>query len=359
MQISPYRPSDFDRVVEFLRDNWSAEHPVYDRALFDWQYRGGSASLLVEEDDGRVVGFLGNVPGCYLVDGEERAAAGLTMWCVDRDLRSGGLGVRLIRAAERARPVTFTLGSNVNVLPMYRAMGYAVLPELHRYAVPLDPAGFARLAVGNLVTRDWPARILPTPDVRALSDLFDRSIRPAFRFAQRRDAGFWWWRYVENVGFRYHRFGDAASGAVVARVEQVHAPARPDIHGLRVLRLIELIPSTPAAWAGEPDRPFTHLLAGVLGWAAAQGCVAADFQCASSRARHLLRPLGFGDRGEAQLPELLAAYRPGAIPINFVWKVPAATPIEADDCYVVKSDCDMDRPSVWPVPVDQPRRVAC
>jgi GNAT superfamily N-acetyltransferase len=359
MEILPYQSTDFDRVVAFLRENWAGSHPLYDRALFDWQYRTAtaSASLLVV-DEGRVVGFLGTMPGRYVLDGEVRAAAGLTMWCVDRELRSGGLGVRLIRATEKTHPVTFTLGANVAVLPMYLAMGYAVLPSLHRYSTPLDNAGCARLGgQGTAEVRPWPIGILPTPDAQALSDLFGRTVRPAFRFTQVRDADFWSWRYIENTGYRYHRFGEGMSGAVVARVEPVHAPDRPDVHGLRVLRLIELLPSTPAAWDGPADDRFSALLGNVLGWAKTQGCVAADFQCASSRAGHLLRPLGFGDRDEIRLPELLSPFRPDAAPINFVWKVSPA--VDADDCYVVKSDCDMDRPSLWPLPAHQPWRVAC
>ena len=242
---------------------------------------------------------------------------------------------------------------------MYRTTGYAVLPHLHRYVLPLQDDGFARLVVGpaSVVAVRDPPRPLPTPDARTLAGLFDRSVRPAFRFTQARGPDFWSWRYAGNVGFEYHRFGDDEAGAAVARVEPVHACDRPDVHGLRVLRLVERPPSTAAAWDGQADAPLTALLAGVLGWAAARGCVAADFQCASSRAAHLLDPLGFRGRDRAQLAELFAPFRPAAAPINFVWNVAGASPTSADDCYVVKSDCDMDRPALWPTA--EPRGIAC
>jgi len=410
MQIASYSPEHFPAVVAFLRENWAAKHALYDRALFDWQYRTAkSNNSLVVVEEGRVLAFLGNIPGRYCLDGDEFSGVGLTMWCVARELRNGGLGVRLIRAAEKAHRATLTLGAGQAALPMYQAMGYSVLARLHRYVLPLESEGFERLLIARQAADSSPLLPLPPgegrgegksrqislsfpsprpspggrgskrddlsswhthslqrvrgatlpsdgpPDALTLARLYEHCIRPAFRFSQVRDADFWQWRYIDNIGFRYYRFGDRSRGAVIARLESVVAPQCQPIDGLMVLRLIEILPPRRDDWDGVRD-----LVAGVISWAMSQGCVAADYQCVSSRPGQMLEKVGFRDQSAAnappvtQLGQLFQPFRPNAAPINFVSKIVGRdgrpVPLDPDDCYFVKSDCDMDRPVLWPLP---------
>ena len=63
MRVLAYSPEWFDRLVAFLKANWAPSHALYDRPLFDWQYRTDRAtdSLMVVEQDA-LLGVLGGIP---------------------------------------------------------------------------------------------------------------------------------------------------------------------------------------------------------------------------------------------------------------------------------------------------------
>lgn len=92
------------------------------------------------------------------------------------------------------------------------------------------------------------------------------------------------WRYVDSPGFSYLFFGEPQNvGIVVARIEKVYCPERKDIHQLKVLRIIEVVPFDARVWNGRQLDDMVGLIMGVLSWAKEQGCCAADFQCSTRR----------------------------------------------------------------------------
>ena len=62
----------WSEFVDLIDDFWSKDHPIINRSLFDWQYKGfGHNSnfelfkiLLI---DGKMEGFRGVIPGLYHV----------------------------------------------------------------------------------------------------------------------------------------------------------------------------------------------------------------------------------------------------------------------------------------------------
>jgi hypothetical protein len=180
-----------------------------------------------------------------------------------------------------------------------------------------------------------------------------------FRYGVHRSAAFWQWRYLDSIGFRYLFWGDASrDGVIIGRVERVLSPEAPEFDGMPVLRLIELLPATPAAWQSGRDERFVGLLRGALSWAAQQGCVLADYQNSSDRLAPALGEAGLrevrADEALARTPNMFVPLRFNAAPINYVWRLggslsDVAVP-ESNDIYFVKSDDGMDRPNVWPLP---------
>ncbi|MMZ66913.1 hypothetical protein D1872_294470 [compost metagenome] len=102
------------------------------------------------------------------------------------------------------------------------------------------------------------------------------------------------------------------------------------------------------------------MVSGVLSWARDQGCVAADFQLSSNRLEHVLESIGFKKQNidytpkECGLAGLFQPFRYRVNPINFVWKIKKNEGYfqntEVNDIYLVKTDGDMDRPNIWPLP---------
>lgn len=377
MKIVKYSDNDFQPLIEFMEMNWAPKHAIYDKALFDWQYRiheGNLIESLLLKDDGVIVGFLGVIPGNYVVDGEVCRGSGLAMWVVQEKYRTSGLGVLLLKETEKTHPVTLTLGCNLQVAPIYQRMGYSYSTHLNRYVLPLCVEGYVKLLknpVDSLQIKQWVddvERLLtislsPNKEITSLQleALFKESLSGRFSFYQHRDSTFWQWRYIHSVGYSYVLFGDPmTSGVAVVRIDHVFDPENESLHGLKVLRIIELIPKKGEVWAGEDDYRFTDLILGVLAWAKQSGCVAADYQISNLRLHHILHHSGFRIQYEDYTPDenglagLFQPFRYHVNPINMVWKTKNANgepiQIELEDTYFVKSDGDMDRPNIWPLP---------
>ncbi len=364
MEIRPYDAADWPRLAALLDAHWRAGHPITHRQLFDWQYRIGSgcASLVIAHEN-EIVGFLGAIPGQYFLDAQLLDGVALALWVVRPDLRDRGLGVFALRRLHEQFSCCICLGINAAVKPIYEHFGYHFLPRLNRYLAVLDRPGADLLldAPGD----DWPSEVssvapaVPnTLNPDAVADLFAESVRPRFRFGVDRDSGYWRWRYAASTGYTYRFFGKPhVDGFVVARIERCIAGADSAAHGVRVLRLIEIVPRDGGAWEGRVSEGIAALLSGVLSWGRAACCVLADFQHASARLGPLLSAVGFvqqpvDETAVGRVPQLFQPLR-NASPINMCWRLPADAPVlTPNELYVVKSDGDMDRPNVWPLPAD-------
>jgi GNAT superfamily N-acetyltransferase len=368
IEILPYTVGDWDALAAFIASYWSPMHPVLSRELFAWQYRGFLNGVAPEErppalllwNRGALIGFLGLIHGEYQVNMPAAAVVrgcALAMWMVHPDYRHVGLGPLLLRDAERRTPVVVCLGANGDAGVIYRQRGYRYLPALDRWVAPLDGDGYAALCVApaDLHTlRDWAAQarepepLAPTPlDVDALADHWRRCTRSDGVWVVQglaRTREFYRARYADSVGFEYLTWRIGGDGpAVIGRVEDVFD------HPLRVLRLIELLPSSAAGWTGARDARLTALVGRVLAWGAAQGCAAADFQISNgllsaSLSATTLRPQSQPAERDG-LTSLAPVFQPLSFtkpPINAYWRTPVET--GAQPWCFPKSDGDMDRP---------------
>jgi ribosomal protein S18 acetylase RimI-like enzyme len=366
--IRGYRPGDWPRVAAFLAMHWAPRHALLNPELFEWQYRGFLAeqdaddrppALLIERGD-EILGFLGLIHGTYQLAGHDRPVPGaaLATWVVHTRYRHVGLGIQLLDEAERRWPVLVCLGVNAVAGACYRRRGYQEIPALARYVAPLSAASYVHLCERPAefpALSDWAATarqgdpLPPSPVSPAdLADAWQRSTRAAGEWTVQglhRTERFWHVRYRRSVGYEYLAWRRSAGGPVViARLEQIRPTSG------RVLRLIELIPANPRAWAGDAaDDELAALVCNVLAWAADEFCVAADFQTtpgllAATLARTPLR-------AQASPPSLdpstslAPVFQPVSFdkpPINVFWRAPDAS--QTAPWYFPKSDGDMDRP---------------
>ncbi len=401
LRIVPFEDAHWPGLARFLHEHWQADHPLCDRDLFDWQYRGfgpaaGVSACRVAVDGERIVGFLGAIPGVYRLRGEIAAGVALALWVVVEELRNSGLGMLLMREAERQATVTVCLGVSPKVLRYYTDTGYAHLAALHRYVRPLEAEGYlallpdsqagvpsdqhgARDEEGGVAAavRRWcesgevsaaqasdpvrangrasPVDAAETPtaiDPPVLAALW-RNGGDTWDLILDRTEEFWAWRYRVAGGFDYSLLGGAGRGAVVARLDRIEGADRADLADRLVLRVIEIVPGGDGL-RGIPDgdaSAMVSVLTGALAWARRQGAIAADFQCSSRRLESWLTQAGFRRRVAedlaTHLPELFNPLRRQAAPINLVAKVGDKRPIDFDATYFVKSDGDMDRVVRW------------
>jgi ribosomal protein S18 acetylase RimI-like enzyme len=96
--------------------------------------------LLVAVQDGAPI-------GCVQVSDRGGALAYLGLLCIDPRLQAGGLGRRLIAAAEACAVATFgatriemtVIDRRTELIAYYERRGYRVTGELRPFPVPLDP----------------------------------------------------------------------------------------------------------------------------------------------------------------------------------------------------------------------------
>lgn len=377
VSVRRYREQDWPAVRGLFQTYWGQQHPMTKKELFDWQLKGFSQATesiksLVAVSGEDVVGFRGLIPGLYQVPLESGGIQLLPggsscMWTLHEDFRGQGVGVAMEREAQEMMPVMCGVQAKAATsLRIYKKSGFSVLDAFRRYVAPLQAEGYARL----LTMPADPAEIkswfqetdgredpLPPgpPDLDALAELWREVTLPLRIFSLHRDREFYQWRYLDSAGFRYLFFGGAREGgAVVARLETIYAPDKPELHKGKVLRLIEIVPGSAETWQGGSHPHDLALLRGVCAWARQQGCLAADFYHSTGRLGGLMAGAGFKLQNPFDpnaLTSLCVLFQPLAYrvaPANTFFRINPAgqgllTLDFADTC-IFKSECDLDRP---------------
>ncbi len=384
--VRQYEEDDWMQLSEFIDAQWSRNHVILHKPLFDWQFRGFGCEdkeirSLVLFDNDRIIGFRGIIPGLYQVplpDGTMRISHGgaFAMWIVHTDYRGEKLGLKLHLVAQDILPVITGAGSTLTTsVPIYLENGFRMLGSMHRYVIPLIAEGYKHLLVNDAQLNDVVAwrnmcRIKGNPigpcdiDLSALEVLWKQVTFPLQLFSLYRNEEFWRWRYRDNIGFRYLMFGDPAGpGVVVARIET--ADAEDDTSKqVKVLRIIEIVPKNLQAWAYDGEENVECLLSGVLMWAQNEGCEVADFFSSNTRFSGFLTNIGFKKQpcgenayreahampqGVLSLAPIFSPFRTVAESINALYRIylPMHGFIRPDfeSTYMVKSENDMDRPN--------------
>lgn len=387
--VRQYKDSDWPQFVELINDQWSKNHVILNKELFDWQFGGFGCKdkeirSLVLYDNNRLIGFRGIIPGLYQVPlsaGTIRICHGgsFAMWIVHTDYRGKKLGLKLHLGAQDMLPVITGAGSTLNTsVPIYLENGFRMLGSMHRYVIPLIASGYKKLLVEDAQLDDVVAwrngcgisgdPVAPCDiDLTALGALWKEVTFPLQLFSLYRNEKFWRWRYLDNIGFQYLMFGDPAGlGVVVARIEAADAENDDASKHVKVFRIIEIAPKSGQAWVYEGEEKVESLLSGVLGWAQNEGCVAADFFCSNTRFGRFLTNIGFrrqpcgeGEeavkeahampRGVLSLAPMFSPFRTVTETINALYRIylPEHGFVRPDfeSIYMVKSENDMDRPN--------------
>ncbi len=365
MDIVPYSEGYFEPLIDFLRRNWSTDHAIYRKQLFDWQYGGPqgdpSASVLLIDSNGFVQGFLGAIPYPFLYQGKVKAAAGLSVWIVEKEIKYSGVGLYLRNEIESRFDVVYAMGLNLATVHYYQKRGYQYYSNLNRYVVPLEAKGYQNFLLRPGEADDiaaWiqavPCLSTAVPDTKigadTLAKAYQHGIASSFSLLPRKDSQFWQWRYLDSEGFSY-LFWEDEGGIIVFRLEAAHAPGDSVHHGLKCLRLIEILPADSNVWDGGRSPALTRTILSVLAWGREQGCVLADFQISNSRLGHVVKDAGFRlqqETGITNVARLFSPYRENALPINLAYRIcecDGFAEADREDTYLVKSDVDMDRPN--------------
>jgi len=376
VRIVPYNDKYWEDVRGFIKRNWREDHPVCDKDLFDWQFKGfGDAKKKMNTflllDQNKLIGFRGTIPGLYQVPIDNKAmrvvlGGASAMWSIDKCYRHGRLGLLLLNEAMKKMDIITGLGSDPKTsLPFYVYTGFNILDLMHRYVAPLEIVGYYKLL--TIKTRyedlmewakEWKgvSAIEPNiPNVEEIASVWEETTFPLRIFSLYRNTDFWRWRYLDSKGYKYLFFGEPKlTGSIVARIEEVITTTEADLNGLKVFRIIEIIPNSTNAWIGENDLNLVKLLQGALSWATHQGCVAVDFYCSTTRFEKVLLEVGLRKYDvNDSIYSLVLSFQPLKYIFNIInafFRIningSAVSNIKYEDTYMVKSDGDKDRPNM-------------
>jgi hypothetical protein len=137
----------FRRPTEEWWNHVWTNNPAYDS---DWP-----PAWVIETAEGRIVGFLGNVPLTYFLRGRRLRAAASSKWVVDTDFRSHSLFLFSKFTGQADVDLLLNTTANANASRFFSAMRIKKVPVPH-YDVALywvtSPWGFARTVLLKKLT---------------------------------------------------------------------------------------------------------------------------------------------------------------------------------------------------------------
>jgi len=359
-------------VQEFIKLNWSDNHPLLSTELFLWQYKGFGPKnnyqlfKLVLDDKDNIVGFRGVIPGLYQVPTRKKSSVIVpggsgAMWMMSESARGQGLGLRLFEELQKEVEVTMGLGSNkVTAIPFYKKAGFKLHDGMERLFYPLSQAGFS-LMYGRSQSLEGKSAIVPSieesiansglklinPDALQLASIWTGNPYFSQTLSLYRNKDFWQWRYIDSKGFQYSFLSDESiSGIFIFRSESLNSHGMPKV---KVFRLIEFVPRVSPE-GGEKE--VETLIRSLIFWCSKNQYDLIDFYPPNPVLANRFQEFNFKSNSYLKLrgvkmPAIYSPYIPNASPINFHWKVNDKIPTPSNyPWYVAKSDNDMDRPVI-------------
>jgi GNAT superfamily N-acetyltransferase len=295
-------------------EHWRRGHVLArDAELLQWQYRRqvdpAALSVLVAEEDGRLVAMLGWIEFDACVGAERVRGGWMTNWLVVPEARGRRLGLALVeRALESEYEFVGALAANAATRHVLGAFGFAEV-GMFRWVRVFDADALRELLAGREYV------LQPPPGVEE---------RDGFVGACRDDA-FVEWRYRRHPRFRYEVV-EETSGFAAYRIEQVAGS------GARIMRITDLLGGAT-------------VVESLVEAAERERVVFADFYCTSPCFGRPLAAAGFvaGEGIPGRFQPLDFSDRPI---VSCFWAAPRlGVDCAAGDLYVTRADSDLDRPN--------------
>lgn len=336
--IRRFRADEAPVLMRFIDTHWKRGHVLAThRGLLDWQHAEGDAYTYLGAWEGdEPLAILGYIPTRRYDSGlaANDNVIWLALWKLRDDVRSAGLGLRLLTALDKveANTAVGVVGINTDHLPMYRALGYRV-GELQQHVL-FRPAVELHLA-------RWPAdHALPQPrEGRAslhelgASELasVDENLAARERREQvpRKTGRYFERRYARHPFYRYRvhavRLDGVAQGLLATRVAEHE--------GHRALRLVD--------WYGDAAA-FAQIGSALGVLMAAENVEYADLW-QEGMPNEALTAAGFApvqSEPRAMVPTLFEPFVPENRRIHYAFRARGGQP-----CVLMRGDGDQDRPN--------------
>ena len=329
-EIKLAREDDIPDLINFFRKVYRPGHIIGEKEYLDWQYLNAPGNILYSNypnlilkkgDD--IVGHLGLIPYKFNFFGKPKNGAFLASLIVNKDLRSHGAGVMLVREAEKYFDILYTTGFSPSSEPVFKLCGWQEARDMTR-CIHSCGKGDQFSDDGNVVLisrfgKEW--------------DDFWQKFKKNYNVTTDRSSAYLNWRFCDNPKIKYHIFGRDSGGIggyIVLRIENGN-----DFTGCRIVDLV------------ADDKNLGSLLKFAVIFAASQKADFADFFSFPEIYDEGLLETGFyryNPNINNDPPIFILPTDRKKLTLNFSYKIIGEQDkISPSDWFVVKSDGDRDR----------------
>src|SRR4051812_36454313 len=174
--IRPFREADIPQTADLHKEVFEvpASADIHDRyrKYFSSTFLGatlpGIHSLVHEEDDGRITGFLGIVRRRFIIGGRRVSAALSSQFVVQKEARRKFVGVMLLRQfLSGPQDLSFADESNESSRRIWESLGgVTAAPYSMHWTAPLHPGKF----LASKGPRRWKPLMKAAAPLRSLAD---------------------------------------------------------------------------------------------------------------------------------------------------------------------------------------------
>lgn len=323
--IELVRESDIPELFGFFHEVYKPNHIMTDLDYLDWQYLNAPGNILypnypnlILKKGSQIVGHLGLVPYKFNFFGKTKSGAFLASLIVDKELRSHGAGVMLVREAEKYFDILYTTGFSLPSAPVLKLCDWQEARDMARWVHDCKNGG---------QLNDDGSAVLISRFGKEWDDYW-REFKKNYNVTIDRSSEYLNWRFCDNPKIKYHIFGvnpDGIGGYAVLRIENGN-----DFTGCRIVDLV----------ADDKNRKS------LLKFAAGQKVDFADFFSFPEIYDEALleaRFYRYNPSISEDPPIFILPTDRKKLVLNFSYKVVNGDAISPSDWFVVKSDGDRDR----------------
>ncbi len=363
-KIVLFEECHYRQLQDLIKTGWNPNHVLLKSdSLFRWHYEGFGEKAGVRFpllfDGDRLIGYRMMTPIEMMLSdewGNHKVVplAASSLYFVESAYRGMKLGVKLENHVIDYYGGYFTIAANpVTAVPILKRSGCKMIDTMLRHFRPLKN-DISPIIVGPCEHK-WEsvrAKVINPCEIDAetLARIWAASIDGKNVTALNRSQAFWQWRYLDDPVYKYHFFRDQ-NGLVVARVCDIFN-GRNMRTGLKVLRVLEVIPTQQDVWDGRRSEGLSSLIDGVCGWGKAQGCMAAEFYTSTHRFDAVMADAHFEEINLSEpLCGCVMSYFEPESDSHRLSNVGILSSLVPDDfnfynSYFTLSDADQDRPNI-------------
>jgi len=138
--IKPVTEDDIPGLINFFREVYRPGHIMAEIEYLNWQYLNAPGNILypkypnlILKKGDQIVGHLGLIPYRFNFYGKPKSGAFLASLIVNKDLRSHGAGVMLVREAEKYFDILYTTGFSEPTAPVLKLCGWQSASDMARW----------------------------------------------------------------------------------------------------------------------------------------------------------------------------------------------------------------------------------